>query len=191
MLRKIFPFFLFLINIIFNQQGPIQEDTHYYLKEWLNEEGLIEACLLEGDSMPPESIPEGFIKVSLEDLHKKGYLTAEEQLRMLTEKKIPIETLKLDNWRWATSWAHCWEERGLFKYVAGSATWSGFDEKIRVRALRIKRTSHGTSRDWGYATQAHAGLRGRPAAVTWRGQNSTSFTNFLEVDRILHLLLIF
>ena len=182
MLRKIFPLFLSLIIFIpffiFNQEEPISEETHYYLKEWKNEEGLLEACLLEGDSMPPESIPEGFIKVSLEELHKKGYLTAEEQLQMLTEKNIPIETLKFDNERWACSWAYCWQERGLLKYIAGSLTGSTLDEKIRVRALRTKTTSQRTSRDWGYATQAHAGPRNRPAAVSWRGQAYN--TNFFR-----------
>jgi len=82
-LITLFPFF------IFNQEEPISEETHYYLKEWINEDGLLEACLLEGDSLPPESIPEGFVKVSLEELHQKGYLTASEQLQWLIGKKCP------------------------------------------------------------------------------------------------------
>ncbi len=39
----------FIPLFIFNQQEPISEETHYYLKEWINEDGLKEACLLEGD----------------------------------------------------------------------------------------------------------------------------------------------
>lgn len=84
---------IFIPVFIFNQEEFISEGTHYYLKEWINEDGLKEACLLEGDSIPPESIPEGFVKVSLEELHQKGYKTSKEWLEAL--RAIP-ETVYLD-----------------------------------------------------------------------------------------------
>ena len=134
MLRKIFPLLLiiFIPFFIFNQEEPIS--THYYLKEWINEDGLLEAYLLEGDSIPPELIPEGFVKVSLEELHQKGYLTASEQLQM---EYVPRDTVRLDG-RWACSWAYTEPSPthpGRIEFWAGSLTSTQVSESIYVRGV--------------------------------------------------------
>ena len=184
MLRKIFPLFLSLIIFIpffiFNQEEPISEETHYYLKEWINEDGLLEACLLEGDSLPPESIPEGFVKVSLEELHAKGYLTGEEQLQMLIEKGIPPETVRVDPGRWACSWAYCWKDGGLLKGIAGSKTCTRNREKIKTQSWRTKTTQRGSERR---ASQPRIKTGPGEATVSWPLiQASKRNSGYLEIE---------
>ncbi len=152
-LITLFPF------LIFNQEEPISKKTHYYLKEWINEEGLLEACILEGDSIPPESIPEGFIKVSVEELHAKGYLTGEEELQWLAEKGVFPETVWAGSGRWGCSWAHCWRENGLLQGTGGSLTETPIEEKIRVKNILRKTTARRTSE-----------RRSRPQSITGPGR---------------------
>ncbi|MCS7249527.1 MAG: hypothetical protein N2323_00875 [candidate division WOR-3 bacterium] len=169
----------FIPFFIFNQEEPISEETHYYLKEWINEDGLKEACLLEGDSIPPESIPEGFVKVSLEELHQKGYLTAEEWLEVL--KAIP-ETVYIDPTRWAFSYVDCWYDTQVryAKFVAISNTVSyNINEKIRVYAV-LRKYVDGVLRSERSGSHTRVVKSGNyRASVSWVGFRSVG--NILRV----------
>ncbi len=185
---------IFIPLFIFNQEEPIPEKNHYYLQEWINEDGLKEACLLEGDSIPPESLPEGFVEVSLEEIKQKGYLTGKEQLELARKRNGSIDSVVSgqDAGRQAYSWADAWNEGGVDKYVAGSLTSSTYDEKIRtVSRLRkwenniIRHEHWGVSNTISRWTSWPTGgcVLARPVVSFQNYYSGCSWMAYLEISR--------
>ncbi len=116
--------------------------------------------------------------MSLEEIHQKGYLTAKEQLQMLIDRNIPPETVRIDERRWACSWADAWFDGYLIRYVCGSGTYSGVDEKIRTRATKIKTKIDGQGNmniitvEAKPKTNPHGGW----CPISWQGQCDRCFS---------------
>ena len=118
-------------------QGTSTTPVHYYLYEFGTEDGDTGACIIEirSDSVEAPPGPE-FQKLTLDQLHQKGYQSPSEQLAQTPPEYI--DTKPYSTGRIAKSWINIYWQGSKIKCYSGSQTWTQFKEYIKVYAERKK-----------------------------------------------------
>jgi len=158
---------------------PVQAstvETHYYLHEYINEDGQPEACEIEIQGDTAVSPGPEFEELSLTGLHQKGYLSADEQIAQTPPEYVNVVGGGVAGV--GASWLYFWSDPlpPYKKHVyCGSRTTTTQAEYVKVHAWRYKidPVTHEKDSVPGVAEN----MRG-PASptVTWRVEYGTGKT---------------
>jgi len=123
------------------QASTVISTTHYYLYEYIDEDGQPAACEVENQgtgTVSPVSPGPEFEEVTLEELHEKGYLSADEELALTPPENVNVVGGVAGL---GASWLRFWVDPlypDLKQHSCGSRTTTTEAVYVKVHAWRYK-----------------------------------------------------